>query len=67
VVERSGVYERASLVGNVALMSGGTTLYGLLGAWPGWVALLSIVAMAWGPARIGRGRRSVLRILDRKD
>jgi apolipoprotein N-acyltransferase len=54
VVEVSGVFERANVVGEVAMLSGGTTLYGVLGAWPGWLALIAIVAMAFLPERAWR-------------
>ncbi|UJR86192.1 Hypothetical protein I5071_82740 [Sandaracinus amylolyticus] len=51
ITEQSGTFVRANLVGSVAMLEGGTTLYELLGAWPGWVALLAIALMGFLPAR----------------
>lgn len=62
VTERSGTFERASLVGDVAMLETGPTLYALVGAWPGWVALISILLMGFLPERHlpRRLRRSAL-------
>ncbi len=41
VVAQTGVLERANLRGTVHAMDG-TTPYGALGDWPGWIALLAV-------------------------
>ena len=41
VVARTGALERASLRGTVHAIDG-TTIYGALGDWPGWLALLAV-------------------------
>jgi apolipoprotein N-acyltransferase len=51
ITEASGTFERANLVGEVAMIEGPRTLYGMLGAWPGWVGLLAIVLMGFLPER----------------
>jgi len=38
VLEHSGTFERASLHAEVAMLEG-TTVYGLIGDWPGWLSL----------------------------
>lgn len=51
IIEASGTFERANLVGEVAMIEGPRTLYGVLGAWPGWIALFSILLMGFLPER----------------
>ena len=50
VVSRSGLQTRETLVGTVRWQTG-TTLYTVLGDWPGWLAL---AAVAWAFYRMGR-------------
>jgi len=50
VVAATGVLTRASLRGTVRLREG-STLYARLGDWPGWVALLAVVAWLVAPCR----------------
>ena len=58
VVAHTGTFVRASLPGEVAMLDGGGTLYELLGAWPGPLAILTILVMGWLPERFRRGARS---------
>lgn len=62
VTEQSGTFERANLVGEVAMIEGGATLYQILGPWPGWVALVTILLLGFLPARFlpRRARPSAL-------
>ncbi|MDQ3031707.1 MAG: apolipoprotein N-acyltransferase [Myxococcota bacterium] len=57
LTEHSGVFVRANLVGEVAMLEGPPTLYGMVGAWPGWLALLSILLMGFLPERFLPRRR----------
>jgi apolipoprotein N-acyltransferase len=51
LVAASGVFTRESLSADVAMLAGARTLYQVVGAWPGWVALLTILAMGFLPER----------------
>lgn len=44
VVQEGGLFERASLRGEVAMMNG-WTVYQTLGDWPGWLALAAMLSM----------------------
>ena len=55
VVARTGVLERASLRGTVHAMDG-TTIYGTLGDWPGWLALLAAAGVLLVKAPAARTR-----------
>ena len=55
VVARTGVLERASLRGTVHAMDG-TTIYGTLGDWPGWLALLAVAGVLLVKAPAARTR-----------
>lgn len=46
VVRNTGVFEPATLIGDVNLGTMGSTLYELAGPWPGWLSLLLIAWMA---------------------
>lgn len=53
----SGTFTREELAGEVAMITGVTTLYSLVGAWPGWLALAAILAMGFLPERFLPRRR----------
>lgn len=57
VVEAGGTFRREEFAAPVAMISGVTTLYSVLGAWPGWVALVTILAMGFLPERFLPKRR----------
>ena len=44
-------FEEATRVLDVPMLQGNTTLYELLGPWPGWLSLLIITYCAWKPKR----------------
>jgi apolipoprotein N-acyltransferase len=44
---RTEVFEPATRAMDVPMLSGETTLYQLVGPWPGWLGALAIAAMAW--------------------
>lgn len=50
VVTQSGTFERATLHADVAMLTG-TTLYGVVGDWPGWLSLLATLALFWRRGR----------------
>ena len=56
VVARTGALERASLRGTVHAIDG-TTIYGALGDWPGWLALLVVAGVLLLKAPAARTRR----------
>jgi apolipoprotein N-acyltransferase len=63
VVSHTGTFVRATLVEDVAMLDGGgPTLYELVGAWPGIVALLAILAMGWLPPRFLPRRRAAANV-----
>jgi apolipoprotein N-acyltransferase len=43
----TGVFEPATRVMDVPMLAGETTLYQLVGPWPGWLGALAIAAMVW--------------------
>ena len=47
IVRQSRVFERTTLSAPVPMLAGATTLYGLLGPWPGVVSLAAILWMAF--------------------
>ncbi|MBX7193538.1 MAG: apolipoprotein N-acyltransferase [Sandaracinaceae bacterium] len=47
VRQHTGVFAPATLVGDVPMLSGTTTLYELAGPWPGWLGAIAIALMAW--------------------
>jgi apolipoprotein N-acyltransferase len=51
ITESSGVFERANLVGQVAMLDAPPTLYARVGPWPGWLGLLAILLMGFLPLR----------------
>ena len=56
IVAETGVLTRANLRGVVHLLDG-ETVYGRLGDWPGWVAIVVTVLTLVGPLVRGAGRR----------
>ncbi|WP_169788783.1 apolipoprotein N-acyltransferase [Vulgatibacter incomptus] len=55
--KQSGFETEEVLVEDVPMIDGGATVYGVLGDWPGWLALVaSGAALAW-PGALSRARR----------
>jgi apolipoprotein N-acyltransferase len=52
----TGVFEPATRVLDVPMLAGATTLYQLLGPWPGWLGALCITAMCWRKRTLGESR-----------
>jgi len=51
IVRQSALFEQQTLSASVPMLAGTTTLYGLVGPWPGLAGLLAILAMAFAPRR----------------
>jgi apolipoprotein N-acyltransferase len=57
LVATSDTFVRDNVEAEVAMISGERTLYQVVGAWPGWLALLAILGMGFLPERYLPRRR----------